>query len=117
MINKQRYLQKQPENNFIKSYSGEILYFTPYSIKFSNESFAEFLPDGTEKTISYDGEILRRTNLPENAEVIFTESEGLQGIKKDNRYGFVDALGRLRIANRYDSIGNFHEGLASHQTD
>ncbi len=43
----------------------------------------------------------------------FSESEGLRGIKKDDRYGFVDDRGRLRVANRYDSIGEFHEGLAS----
>lgn len=113
VINQQRYLQKQPDNNFIKSFGGEIIYFTPYSIVFNRENFVEFLPDGTEKTNSYDGEFLQRTEMPYGVEAIFTEHEGLRGIKKDGRFGFVDDQGRLRIANRYDSIGEFHEGLAS----
>jgi hypothetical protein len=113
VINQQRYLQKQPENNFIKSFKGEILYFTPYPTKFNKENFGEFLPDGTEKIISYDGEILQRTEMLNHVEEIFPEREGLRGIKKDDRYGFIDDKGRLRIANRYDSIGDFHEGLAA----
>ena len=112
VINSQRYLQKQPGNNFIKSFKGEIIYFTPYPIKFINENFKEFLPNGAERTVSYDGEILERTEMPDGVEEIFSEHEGLRGIKKDGRYGFVDDQSRLRIANRYDSIGEFHEGLA-----
>ena len=113
VINGQCYLQSQPENNFIKSFGGEILYFTPYSVKFNRENFIEFLLDGTEKTISYDGVILQRKDMPKGVQEIFPEHEGLRGIRKDDRYGFVDDQGRLRIANRYDSIGEFHEGLAS----
>jgi hypothetical protein len=113
VINEQRYLQMQPENNFIKSFEGNIIYFTPYPIVFNNENFVEFLPDGTKKTISYNGEFLQRTEMPASVEAIFSEHEGLRGIKKDDRYGFVDDQGRLRIANRYDSIGEFNEGLAS----
>ena len=113
VINQERYLQKQPGNNFIKSFTGEILYFTPYPIRFNEANFTEFSPDGTQKTISYDGAILERTAVSNNTEEIFPEQEGLRGIKKDDRYGFIDERGRLRIANRYDSIGEFHEGLAS----
>jgi len=113
VINGQRYLQRQPANNFIKSLTGEILYFTPYRLAFRAENFIEFLPDGMEKTVSYNGEIIHRLPLPENVNEVFPESEGLRGIKKDGRYGFVDQRGRLRIANRYDSIGEFHEELAA----
>lgn len=113
VINRERYLLRQPENNFIKSFHGDILYFTPNPLRFEAESFTEFLPDGATKTISYTGEIIHRTTLPENVIEVYGESEGLRGIKKDDHYGFVDERGRLRIANRYDSIGEFHEGLAA----
>jgi len=113
VINQQRYLQKQPGNHFVKSFAGEILYFSPYPIRFHEANFTEFSPDGTQRTVSYDGEILEQTATPNNTEEIFPEQEGLRGIKKDDRYGFIDERGRLRIANRYDSIGEFHEGLAS----
>jgi hypothetical protein len=82
-------------------------------MQFNSENFVEFLPDKTEKTISYRGELIQRTTMPGEVEVLFPEREGLRGIKKDGRYGFVDQRGRLRIANRYDSIGEFHEGLAA----
>ncbi|WP_424962306.1 WG repeat-containing protein [Ekhidna sp.] len=39
-------------------------------------------------------------------------SEGYFLVKKENRWGFVDDQGRLRISNRYDSAGAFHDGIA-----
>ncbi|GHM99904.1 hypothetical protein WSM22_13940 [Cytophagales bacterium WSM2-2] len=112
-VNEKVYVQRQPENQFVKTFAGEIKYFTPYTLKFEKDFFTETLPDGTEKKISYDGLIFERTPLPENTEEVFPVNEGLRGFKKDGRYGFIDTLGRLRIANRYDSIGEFHEGLAA----
>lgn len=40
-------------------------------------------------------------------------SEGYFLIKKNNNFGFVDANGNLRIANRYDSAKRFSDGLAA----
>lgn len=40
-------------------------------------------------------------------------SEAFLTIKKDNRFGFIDLEGRLRIANRYDSVRSFHDGMAA----
>jgi hypothetical protein len=34
------------------------------------------------------------------------------GVKIDDRWGFVDINGKLRIANQYENIGPFNEGLA-----
>lgn len=39
-------------------------------------------------------------------------SEGLCGVRKDGKWGFVDAGGRLTISNQFDLIGPFVEGLA-----
>lgn len=113
VINAQRYLQIEPGNNFVKSLAGEIVYFTPYPMRFAAENFVETLPDGGQRTISYGGEVISQTVLPDNLEEVFAESEGFRGIKKDGRYGFIDERSRLRIANRYDSIGEFHDGLAA----
>lgn len=111
-INRSVYLQRQPENNFVKTFSGEIKYFSPYRLKFNEHDFVETLPNGIEKKIGYDGVIIHRVDPPESTEEVFRESEGLRGMRKNGRYGFVDKDGKLRIANRYDSIGEFHEGLA-----
>src|SRR4029079_15798307 len=72
-------------------------------------------PDGTLMEVNFKGQILSRqklafTSYEQNS---FSESEGLIGIRRDGKYGFVDTRGRLRIANRYDSISDFHEGKAA----
>jgi hypothetical protein len=43
---------------------------------------------------------------------IFPVSEGFWGVKIKGKYGFIDHLGRIRIANRYDAIGKFVNGYA-----
>jgi hypothetical protein len=48
----------------------------------------------------------------DDTEIVFEESEGLRGIRRNGQYGFVDSRGRLRIANRYQNIGRFHDGVA-----
>ena len=40
-------------------------------------------------------------------------SEGYIGVKRDDHYGFVDFQNRLRIANRYEEVGPYHNGLAA----
>ena len=39
-------------------------------------------------------------------------AEEFIGVKIDNRWGFVDINGKLRIANRYENVGPYNEGLA-----
>jgi WG containing repeat len=114
LVNDNRYVLQKPGNSFLKSFENEVIYFTPYRMEFKDDYWLEFLPDGSEKMISYDGLILKRAELAvaENKKGLFAASEGLRGIKKDGKYGFVDDRGKLRIANRYDSIGDFREGLA-----
>ncbi|NJN28147.1 MAG: WG repeat-containing protein [Cyclobacteriaceae bacterium] len=39
-------------------------------------------------------------------------SESFIGVKIDDRWGFVDINGKLRVANQYDNIGPYNEGMA-----
>jgi hypothetical protein len=114
LVNDSCYLQLEPQNKFLKSIKGEVIYFTdnPFSLK--KDYWEEYLPDGTLKTLDYQGRLLSRVDPPplDKLEEIFPEREGMRGIKRDGKYGFIDSRGRLRIANRYDGIGEFHEGLA-----
>jgi hypothetical protein len=113
IINESRYLITQPDNQFIKAFSGEVIYFTPYRLQFEKDFFTEQLPDGSSRQLNYDGLRIAPSVMPERIEEVFKESEGMIGFKRDGRFGFVDNRGRLRVANRYDSIGEFHDGLAA----
>jgi hypothetical protein len=53
----------------------------------------------------------------ENIQKLFPGNEGLYGALIDGKYGFVDKAGKLRIANRYDSIGKYAEGVAPIQIE
>ncbi len=43
-------------------------------------------------------------------------SEGLAGVKKDGKWGFINTDGELVIPCIYDSVGAFSEGLCAVQT-
>jgi hypothetical protein len=115
IINNYTYTQQEFNNTMLKNFSGEVFYFSDNKLDFQKEFFVEYLPDGTEKRVDYEGRLLDRVPPPQvnNVEHIFPVSEGYRGIKRDGKFGFVDEQGRLRIANRYDDIGEFHEGLAA----
>jgi hypothetical protein len=114
LVNETRYLQQQTENSFLKTFEGQVIYFTPHATKFEKEYWVELLPDGTTRRLTYDGTLLPAPPPPtiERVTRVFRESEGMRGVQKDGKFGFIDAKGKLRIANRYDSIQDFREGLA-----
>jgi hypothetical protein len=115
LANDTHYLLIQPDNSFLKSVDGTLIYFSSRPVEFKENYWVEIMPDGRENPISYDGVSIHvdSTNSSHlSGAKRFHLHEGLKGILKDGKYGFVDAEGRLRIANRYDSIGDFHEGLA-----
>jgi hypothetical protein len=109
------YFEKRDPNTFLKTFAGDVIYFTSNPVSVEDDHVKEILPDGTEKRISFQGLEIGRSAAPvssDGIEAVFAVSEGMRGIKKDGKFGFVDGLGRLRIANRYDGVGSFHEGLA-----
>ncbi|MFM7857332.1 MAG: WG repeat-containing protein, partial [Flammeovirgaceae bacterium] len=114
LVSDTHYFQRQPQNSFLKTLNGKTVYFTPYATTFEQEYWIELLPNGRERRLSYDGTILPNTlSVAVNeATQVFHEREGMRGIQKDDKFGFIDAKGKLRIANRYDSIQDFNEGLA-----
>jgi hypothetical protein len=108
------FFEQQDSTTFLKNFNNEILYFTSHPIKVHNGQVEEQAPQGVVRIISEQGLITTMVAAPllEDAEIVFEESEGMRGIKRRGRYGFVDDRGRLRIANRYEGIGKFGEGLA-----
>jgi hypothetical protein len=60
--------------------------------------------------ITKSGEILLEHD--DRFQEIRSMAEEFIGVKIDNRWGFVDMNGKLRIANQYENIGPYNEGLA-----
>lgn len=114
LIDSEHYIEKQDTILFLKKFNGEIVYFTYNKLKFVNGVFEETVEDGSVRQVTLSGISTTVVASPkvDNTEAVFEESEGYRGIRRNGQYGFIDARGRLRIANRYENIGRFHEGLA-----
>lgn len=107
------HLMRQGTLKMVKDSSDQIIYFTDNPLSVVEDHFLERLPDGTEKEISFQGQLITRRPAELARELVAQESEGFTRVYRDGKYGFVDSRGRLRIANRYQDAGDFHEGLVS----
>jgi hypothetical protein len=113
IVAEDRFLEYAAKTTYLKSFDNNIIYFTENKLELQGNNFLEYLPSGTIWQIGMNGVIADRKILPDLVEKIYPESEGLRGIKKNGQYGFIDAQGRLRIANRYDGIQPFSEQFAA----
>lgn len=114
LVNNDFYIEKQPTVNFLKNLNGETIYFTSNPLEVSgNDLLIEHLPGGFEQKVNLSGQVINAAVAQVEVEKVFPESEGIRGIKRDGRYGFIDSRGRLRVANRYEGIGLFKENLAA----
>jgi hypothetical protein len=114
LVSAERYLEQTDQNTFLKSLDGNVIYFTGNRLDVMPGYLQEHLSTGGVWEIDLNGRILsRQLQQPENIQKIFPESEGLKAIKKDGKFGFIDARGRLRIANRYEDAQAFSQQLAA----
>ncbi|MEO5600039.1 MAG: WG repeat-containing protein [Cyclobacteriaceae bacterium] len=113
LLDDERYFEFVGKTTFLKSLTGNIIYFSDNLLEFKGDYLLENLPTGAFWIIDLNGIISDRSYQPESAEKIFHPSEGLRAIRKDGKYGFIDDRGRLRIANRYDDVKPFSNGLAA----
>lgn len=113
VLDENRYFEFADKTTFLKSFSGDIIYFSDNRLDFNGGYIRETLPSGADWTINMNGIIIDRSNQPDGTQHVFPESEGLRAILKDGKYGFIDAEGRLRIANRYEDVKPFSGGMAA----
>jgi hypothetical protein len=114
IVDTDHYLEKQDTTIFLRSTSGDVIYFTNNEFRIMDGFIEESCLDGTVRHVTLAGMSSTIVAPPklDNTEAIFEESEGMRGIRRDGQYGFIDTRGRLRVANRYENIGKFKEGLA-----
>jgi hypothetical protein len=108
------YLEKRDSTLFLKTLSGEVVYFSNNMLVPRGSHLEEQTARGEKWNVSWQGisSRIHALAVSEPTERVLDESEGYRGILRDGRYGFIDARGRLRVANRYEAIGPFREGLA-----
>jgi hypothetical protein len=73
--------------------------------------FIELRSQGYSKLISNSGQVI--FDVKDEIQEVGGFSEAYFSIRKDNRWGFVDTSGKLRISNRYDSVYLFNDELAA----
>ena len=122
IVNDFLYIEKEGSLSKIYDINQNLIYFTDNKIEAYDHYFLERLTTGNVWKISFSGviEADKLSNIVyrdkfkySEFEEIYPESEGLSVIKKDGKYGFIDDQNRLRVANRYDSVQDFHEGYAA----
>jgi hypothetical protein len=114
IINRDRFIEYTPTSGQLKTMTGSVIYFTSNRFDIHSDHLLEFLSSGDVWKVDMNGIISERQIIPkEPTEKIFEESEGYRAIKRNGRYGFIDSRGRLRIANRYESVHKFSEGYAA----
>jgi len=98
----------------IETEGNNLIYFTENPIDIKDGYILEHTSDGGLWKIDFTGRIVGgNTNSREEYEEVRAPSEGFYAIRKDGSYGFIDSQNRLRIANRYQDVGDFHYGLAA----
>lgn len=113
LVNQDRYLVKDGDLLTLKDFNHQVYYFTNNPISITPEGLLEKTSIGELWQVTFSGIVTKLQQVGANeVSNIEEEHEGYRAIKKDGKWGFVDALGRLRIPNRYDKVLHFSEGLA-----
>jgi hypothetical protein len=113
VLDDELYFEHAGKTTFLKSLRGDIIYFSENPLQYDGETIRENIVSGGYLTIDKNGVITERSHQPVLAEVVYPESEGYRAILKDGKFGFIDAAGRLRIANRYEAVQPFSGGRAA----
>jgi hypothetical protein len=114
LVNEKCYLLQENSLLTLKNFSHTTLYFTNNPLTVTENGLIEKTSWGELWHVSFTGIVTKLQLSPEQrVKTIAVESEGYRAIQKDDKWGFVDAQGRLRIPNRYNGVQNFSEGLAA----
>ncbi|GCC52191.1 membrane protein [Chryseotalea sanaruensis] len=113
LVNQERYIVKDGALLTLKDFNHLVYYFTNNPITITHEGLLEKTSIGELWQVTFTGIVTKLQQVGTNqVSEVEEEHEGYRAIRKDGKWGFVDALGRLRIPNRYDKVQYFAEGLA-----
>jgi hypothetical protein len=113
LVNHDRYIVKDGALLTLKDFNNQVYYFTNNPISITTEGLLEKTSLGELWQVSFTGIVTKLQQVGSTQiSKVEEEYEGYRAIRKDGKWGFVDAQGRLRIPNRYDKVQHFAEGLA-----
>lgn len=113
LVNQARYIVKDGDLLTLKDFDDQVYYFTNNPISITDEGLLEKTTIGELWQVTFTGIVTKLQQVgPTQVSRVEEEHEGYRAIRKDGKWGFVDAQGRLRIPNRYDKVQHFAEGLA-----
>lgn len=116
-VDDSRYLVQQSGMFKLRTYSGDLIWFSENKTTVKDQYLEELLPNGGNRKVTFSGtfEEPSEQHLKEvrSYEPSFKATEGLKGFFSDDKFGFRDEQGRIIIPNRYDSIEVFGDGLAA----
>jgi hypothetical protein len=120
LVNADFYFERKGKITFLKSFRGDIIYFTENQLTVGDGFLLETQTDQSIKKIGYDGLAINEEQLPSptlgtitTRNISATSDSGLQLFQGQGKFGFRDSRGRLLIPNRYDSAKPFSEQLAA----
>lgn len=100
----------QGKKGLINSY-GELQYYPEFDEINLRNMYLELRSEAFVELIGQSGEII--IGLEDQVQEVKANGGDLIAIKRDNRWGYVDNKGRLRVSNRYEEAKPFSEGLAA----
>ncbi|MFZ9503326.1 MAG: WG repeat-containing protein [Cyclobacteriaceae bacterium] len=135
LVDESHFILHQPGQHTLGDRSGSFIYISSHELRnLGNGQIEELLANGVRRCLLVDGTICLVDKKPITPEVssqkaktsrplpkpfknsvtiTFQETEGLIGFQENEKFGFKDTRGRIRISNRYDSIRPFQEGRAA----
>ena len=120
LVNDDFYLETKGKIHFLKSFSGNIIYFTENNLTIT-ESYLLEQTVSTVKKIGFNGieiqdnlSTLYESPFPKTDMTKRSISNGVPTLfQRQGKFGFLDERGRLQIPNRYDSAKPFNNELAA----
>ena len=135
LVDQSHYIVHQPGQHTLRNRSGSAMYISSHELQYvGNGQIEELLANGIRRCLLVNGtpclidgkqnipavssqkaktiKTIPKTDKP-SITVTFQEKEGFIGFQENEKFGFKDTRGRIRISNRYDSIRPFQEGRAA----
>lgn len=107
------FIEKNPENKLgLLNHKGKVILKTEYDeiSHLQGDSIYIFKKDNKYGIVTKSGVI--KVGLNSRFQELHPLKDNYLGVKINNKFGFVDINGNLRVSNQYDAIGHYQENLA-----